>query len=191
MSFPILQWDWSPQYYFITKNLAFLFPYGTNIFNYASLVGIFTAMTAISLSPLLQKLFSRPLLLWLGELSLPIYLIHGPILRSVFCWVAYAFEPPKFDHHLDAYGNMVSQMLPYGYPSPARIAIALPVFFATTLTLAQLWAWKVDPFCTLLIKKIESLCLEKKELLTNGFGRAETVEISEPIPQYQDVNEIV
>jgi hypothetical protein len=191
MSFPTFNWEWSPQYNFIIVNLAFLFPDGTNIFNYACHVGIIMAMTAISLSPLLQKIFSRPFLLWLGELSLPIYLIHGPMLRSVFCWVAYAFEPPQFEHHQDEYGNIISNMLPYGKPSPARIAIALPVFFATTLTLAQLWVWKIEPFCANSVKKFESLCLDKREVLIDLHGRSETDEALEPISRHRDVSEIV
>jgi hypothetical protein len=33
MSYPTVEWDWSPQYHFITHGLSFLFPDGTNIFN--------------------------------------------------------------------------------------------------------------------------------------------------------------
>jgi peptidoglycan/LPS O-acetylase OafA/YrhL len=163
MSYPSLEWDWSPQYRFITHGLSFLFPLKANIYNYCSHVGMFAAMTSIALSPFLQKQFSRPLLLWLGEHSLAIYLVHGPLIRSVFCWIAYSFTPIRYEEVADEEYNVSIVQVPFPPPSLGRIALGLPVFVACTILAAILWNRHVEPLCANIVKKIERVFVGDKE----------------------------
>jgi peptidoglycan/LPS O-acetylase OafA/YrhL len=120
---------------------------------------------SLALSPTFQSILRYRVLLWLGEVSLPIYLLHGPLLRSVFMWVSFIGIYPEYVDQLDESGRMIPVLQPIGDPSPGRIAIALPIWIALTVLLARLWTRTVEVWCASAVKSLEDIAVGKKELL--------------------------
>lgn len=162
LSFPSFAWHWSPWYRWMLP--LSLFPPNATIFNYSCHLGVFFILFSISLSPLLQGIFSHKLLLWVGTRSLPIYLVHGPILRSVFCWVAYAFISPQVIERVNDEGYIVLETVLLGPPTPGRLVLGLTVFVICTIGAATVWHSKVDPWCGRIVKAFEQMCAGIKQV---------------------------
>src|ERR1700759_4622497 len=95
-------------------------------------------------------------------------------------WIAFAGIYPEYKEQLDGQGQPTKVLQPIGDPSPARIAIALPIWFVLTLLLARLWTRTVEVWCANAVKSLEDLAVGKKELLLRfRVGIAES--------DYQDV----
>jgi peptidoglycan/LPS O-acetylase OafA/YrhL len=163
MSFPAIEPTWSPWYRFIIEDLSGVFPDGANLFSYNVTVGILLSLLGITISPALQGFFSTRPLLWLGNLSLPIYLVHGPLLRSVFLWMAYVGTQPVSDEVISEDGSFVTTDLPLGRPSTLRLVITLPIFLILTISCSLLWNRNVEPWCAKIAKSTEELCMASKE----------------------------
>jgi hypothetical protein len=131
-----------------------IFPNGSELFSAWSTLGSIFILFGIVLSEPLQQFLSHPIFLYLGTHSFPIYLIHGPLLRSFLNWMLYIFVAPEW--YEDSEGGVVVRT--YGrYPIPPawKFVIALPIFFFVLLWLAQLWTAKVEPQCGALTKWLE------------------------------------
>ena len=90
---------------------------------------------------------------------------HGPLLRSVFMWVAFAGIYPEYIEQTATDGQPVKVLQPIGDPSPTRIAIGLPIWFVLTIVLARLWTKTVEVWCASAVKGLEDIAVGKKELL--------------------------
>jgi len=165
LSFPSASWQWYPHFKFIWNDLLFVFPPGASIYSDTLNFAIILIMVALALSPTFQWLLRNRLLLWLGEVSLPIYLLHGPLLRSAFMWIAFAGIYPEYKEQMGADGQPTKVLQSIGDPSPTRIAIALPIWFVLTMLLALLWAKTVEVWCARAVKSLEDIAVGKKELL--------------------------
>ena len=164
LSFPSTHWQWYPHFQLIWQDLLFIFP-GANIFLDTLNFAIILMMLSLALSPTFQSILRHRVLLWLGDVSLPIYLLHGPLLRSVFMWIAFIGIYPKYADELDATGQPIPVLQPIGNPSPGRIVIALLIWLALTLLLARLWAQTVEVWCGSMVKSLEDIAVGKKEML--------------------------
>jgi hypothetical protein len=134
----------------------YAFPIKAAIYKTWHTIGAFLLVSSIILSPLLQTLFSHPILVWLGQISFPIYLIHGPLIRSLLKWIFY-LTTTQIDVR-NSKGNIVRQT-----PKPTwwQFLYAIPIFTFVLLYLAQLWYNKVEPCCAMVTKEIEDLVLSK------------------------------
>jgi peptidoglycan/LPS O-acetylase OafA/YrhL len=180
LSFPSREPQWSPWFNFLTIDLIGIFPTGVavfNLFRQSIYIGISMILMAILLSSTFQKILCFRPLLWLGELSLPIYLVHGPLLRSVFCWMVYSFTTyPEYIEEINEDGNIVQSIVLLAQPSPTRLAIALPCYLLITLYTASLWNRIVEPRCVNFARNLEQVCMRQKELLISSKDSNEKLE---------------
>jgi len=84
----------------------FLFPFsnpsapdGLNLLRFYGMAGASLVVLAVVMSAPLRQLFSLPPLVWLGSLSFSLYLLHGPLLRSVLAWIVYGM-PTLWDQDI-------------------------------------------------------------------------------------------
>ncbi|QDS72147.1 hypothetical protein FKW77_004299 [Venturia effusa] len=155
-----------------------IFPKGSEIWSAWASAGSILLLTGIVLSEPLQKFLSHPAFLYLGAHSFPIYLIHGPLLRSTLNWMLYMFIPPEWSHEKQG-DNMSILKARYPIPPAIRFVIAFPIFFALLLWLAQLWTAKIEPQCGRLTKWLEdTVCGSSPEIPTYQMTLKEFAERS-------------
>lgn len=135
------QATWSSQ---LTSLAQFIFPKGANISRFYAGLGAQMVCFGVILSPFMRRSLSHPALLWLGSVSFPLYLIHGPLMRSVLVHLLYLPMSLRFQPSRRADGTLD----PESYiptPSSSRLVVVLVVFFAFLLYVVQQWATHVEP----------------------------------------------
>lgn len=121
-----------------------IFPKGANVSRYFASVGAQMVCLGAMLSPTIRRLLSNRVLLWLGSISFPLYLIHGPLMRSVLVYLLYWPMSLGFRPALLADGTTN----PESYiPTPKifRLGVILSLFFAFLLFVVRLWSIHVEP----------------------------------------------
>jgi peptidoglycan/LPS O-acetylase OafA/YrhL len=100
---------------------------------------------AILLSPSMRNVLSNRYLLWLGSMSYPLYLLHGPLLRSVMTYMLFLPASLTFKPDLLEDGTPDPESL---IPAPGCLTLflLLPIFFVFLLAVVRLWAVKVEPY---------------------------------------------
>lgn len=131
-----------------------IFPRGSEIWSAWASTGSLFLLAGIVLSEPLQQFLSHPAFLYLGTHSFPIYLIHGPLLRSFLNWMLYLFVAPVWYEEKE--GDKITRVWArYHLPPAWKFVIALPIYFVVLLWLAQLWTAKLEPQCGRLTKWLE------------------------------------
>jgi hypothetical protein len=148
-------------------------------------IGMFLLMLAFLVSTAFQAVFVNPVFLWLGKHSFPIYLLHGPLLRSFYNWLLFAFVYPYYQVDKNSAGVVIKQTLaPMPHPPKWKFVVTLPIFFAVLLYLSKCWMDRVDPWCAKLARGIEDIVTGKRSLFLSF------VETSEPcLPTVQTDDE--
>ncbi|KIW04294.1 uncharacterized protein PV09_04590 [Verruconis gallopava] len=131
------------------------FPENSDIHAYYNQIGVTFVIMAITFSQSLQRFFNLRLFQWLGARSFPIYLVHGPVLRSFLNWVLFAGEKVQWVEEVDKEGKVLGLVPMFGIPPGAKFLWALPLFLVATLVLADLWYRHVEPPCAQATKWIE------------------------------------
>lgn len=129
--------------------------------NFWPTIGVQLVTVSIILSSSLQHALSHPIFTWLGNISFPIYLIHGPLLRSVLNWMLFAFSTPNKIKETNNNGEVTKEYLRLTKPTPWHLAYALPIFFVLLLALAHLWTLKIEPWCAWATKTLEERMVGK------------------------------
>ena len=135
---------------------SILVPKGSNPQRRTS--AFFIMCTAISLfiAPVLQKLLSHRLLIWLGHHSFAVYLTHGTILRTVGMWIVYGISGEPWE---DAGKNEDGSPREQVYIQPkGRVHKMVAILVFTVLTYIAAWAWMkwVDSACARATQWLES-----------------------------------
>jgi peptidoglycan/LPS O-acetylase OafA/YrhL len=147
ISVPNVHMEWSPFFKFITAPGALFgsifYPDGGTVYHLTNYMGLFLVFAGIVLSQSLQRFFAFQAFVRLGQLSLPIYLLHGPILRTLGATLLYYGTTP-------------------GMPvSVFREFFAMGVFAATTLFMAKRWEERVEPWCAKITMILDDLVTGK------------------------------
>ncbi|GAB1319981.1 Acyltransferase 3 [Madurella fahalii] len=126
---------------------SFLVPKGAGVHRRTSAFFIMCTAISISISPLLQKLLSHRLLIWLGHHSFAVYLVHGTILRTVGIWIVYGITgEPWTPAGVNEDGSKQEQE--WLHPkSWSHKFVGVLVFVGLTYTAAWAWMKWVDTAC--------------------------------------------
>ncbi|KAI0017086.1 acyltransferase family-domain-containing protein [Xylariomycetidae sp. FL0641] len=152
---------WSQQQYQV---LVRILPRDADLPRFASGIGLQLITLGLHFSLGLRELLSSRYLLWLGKQSFAVYLLHGPLLRSVLCWMVYGLHvPPDIQ---DQEGGMVRGKLIF--PGGRRLLLCLPFWIPLNYGAAMLWTGYVDPWCNQLTEKLVSY-------VTAGDGEKDVV----------------
>ena len=149
----------SPEWASWSQNLSqigrFIFP--NDIWRYWTSIGAQLVTLAVLMSPRMQDMLSCPALVWLGSVSLPLYLIHGPLVRSLLAWMLFGWQKPVLYHSQDEYGNLTNAWEQRLFPAGWVFCIVLPVFWFILLWASHLWTTWVDPWCAYITKRMENI----------------------------------
>jgi peptidoglycan/LPS O-acetylase OafA/YrhL len=166
MSFPNEYYDWALWSHKLHELGSFVFPSGVEFGRAWPGVGAQILCYSVCFSASLRQAMSQKFLLWLGGASYSLYLLHGPLMRSVLAWLI--FGPmmmagewvSKGKENYTAEGSS-------GYielPSWPVFVLALPVFWAFLLLIVHLWSLKVEPKFAVATKWFEELALGKRRM---------------------------
>ncbi|XDG05073.1 hypothetical protein ABKA04_004688 [Annulohypoxylon sp. FPYF3050] len=149
-SFPEGHPEWATWSNYQFKVLRQILPKDPDFPRFASGIGLELITLGLHFSPALRDILSSKVLLWFGKQSFAVYLLHGPLLRSVLCWMVYGIRvPPPItnDKGETIHGTLM-------FPSGWRLMISLPFWIPLNYGAAMLWTGYVDPWCATLTEKI-------------------------------------
>ncbi|KAI9771605.1 MAG: hypothetical protein M1840_001820 [Geoglossum simile] len=132
-----------------------IIPSGADFWRFSTSLGAQLIILALIFSPLLQKPLSHPFVTWLGRISLPVYLLHGPLMRTVLVWMVFGVSVPPMDEDTDEEGLTFEYQPHIGLPGLPRIVLSIPAFLAILLFSAYLWTVYVDRWCDNIMKWID------------------------------------
>ena len=151
----------NPEWTSWSENLAgighWIFPRGSEYWRYWPTIGAQLVTIAVLLSPLFQKFLSQPPLIWLGSLSFPLYLIHGPLIRSLLSWMLFGWGRPIFYYTKKPDGSVDQTWERIPFPDNWVFALVLPIFFVILLSVAHLWNTVIDPWCAWATRRLEEI----------------------------------
>lgn len=174
-SYPSKHAEWRPWSFRVLRLGEAIFPRGAELPRFWPTVGAQIVTVGVVFSSWMQALLSYPTLLWLGSISFPVYLLHGPLLRSVLVWMLFAFTTPTLYEVRTEDGTVVRTFEELPNPPMWRFAVALPAFFAVLLYAAHWWTEKIEPWCAWAAKKMEdTMCGSETEKSLPIFDSSNT-----------------
>ena len=120
-------------------------------------VGAQLLIVTIICSPHLRRALSHRWLQWLGKISFPLYLLHGPFIRTVLAWLLFAKQSLT---QLQEDGMIY---LRYPIPGYGTFLVAMPIFTVILFSSTHVWATKLEPQFGVITKKAEELMFGKKD----------------------------
>ncbi|PGH04866.1 hypothetical protein AJ79_06951 [Helicocarpus griseus UAMH5409] len=132
-----------------------IFPEGASLGRFWPGLGAQLLCLAIVRCRPMRQALSQPCLLWLGGLSYPIYLLHGTVIRTCLTWLTFGpsvLTRATFDES-NNFWTIETPLIPQ--PNKIILVIALPVFFAVLLAVANYWARSVEPVFERLTNEFE------------------------------------
>jgi len=142
--------------------LMVVLPPDADIPRFSSGIGLEFISLGIVFSQTAQKFLSSRFLLFLGEHSFAVYLLHGTLLRIVLCWLLFGTLIPL--DVVNEYGQIVpgAPLSMIGFPSQL---IAIAAWFVLLYGIATRWTAWVDPMCARWAFKLEKLMFEEKSVV--------------------------
>ncbi|EHY59611.1 hypothetical protein HRR83_001117 [Exophiala dermatitidis] len=126
---------------------------------YGSVGGILLVV-GIIISPHARWLLSRRPLQWLGKVSFAIYLLHGPLMRTVFAWVLHAGHQKQRIPQYDPQGTEY-YVERYPVPGSLQCALATVALAICVAAASHVWNLKVEPVFAKITTRLEGLVTGK------------------------------
>jgi len=172
ISFPVHKPEWQPWSNALFELGKCIFPKNARIEDSWYFIGVVLVTLGVILSAKLQQILSHPILLSLGAHSFPIYLIHGPLLRSFLNWILFVYTSPIIRQEKDKDGKIVKEDPRYPRPSATKFFLLLPLFYALLFASAYLWQQKIEPRCAFVTKWLEDTMCGVNEEATEKDERS-------------------
>ncbi|CAK7211352.1 hypothetical protein SCUCBS95973_001083 [Sporothrix curviconia] len=123
--------------------LTTFLPNGSDYARFASGFGVQLMAIGLHFSPKMRDVLANRAFLWLGKNSFAVYLLHGPLMRSVLAWLVFGFK--TLPDTLDEEGKPVHHNTPF--PGMMHLYVVLCFFIPFNYFVAHLWTSYVDPKC--------------------------------------------
>jgi peptidoglycan/LPS O-acetylase OafA/YrhL len=151
MSYPDRDFSWMTWSNQLANLGQIVFPQNSDIIGFWPSVGAQIFCFSVFFSPPMRRALSHPFLLYLGTISFPLYLIHGPLMRSVLAWMAYG--PGWLNWKPDPGMETQPQNIPA--VGPWALVVILPIFWAFLFTVVHYWTQRVEPLMAQATKRFE------------------------------------
>ncbi|KAK8139022.1 hypothetical protein PG984_002402 [Apiospora sp. TS-2023a] len=155
-SYPEGHPEWATWSRYMHNVLVAIVPEKADYPRYGSGIGLELITLGIHFSPFIKDVLSGKYLLWLGKQSFAVYLLHGPLLRWVLCWMVYGTRLPADVQNEN--GDWVPGQLKF--PGAHKLLIWLPLWVPLNYFVANLWTSYVDPWCARVTEQIISYVKE-------------------------------
>lgn len=149
-SYPEGHPEWQSWSAWLFRALVRILPKDPDFPRFGSGIGLEFITLGIHFSPFLKDILSSKYLLWLGKQSFAVYLLHGPLLRWLLCWMVYGPHLPA--DVINDNGEMMPGQL--HFPGMWTLLLWLPVWLPLNYAVANLWTTYVDPWCAQLTEQI-------------------------------------
>ncbi|KAL9617107.1 MAG: hypothetical protein Q9160_008097 [Pyrenula sp. 1 TL-2023] len=146
MSYPNEYTTWAPWSRLLLNIGYTIFPDSTDFGRAWPGLGAQFLCMSVMISPPLRRIFSNRWCVWVGSMSYSLYLLHGPLMRSVLAWMTFgpiALREGLPDPTQNEDGSWEWPILPL--PKPLAFLLILPVFWAFLMYVVWLWNTRVDP----------------------------------------------
>ncbi|OAA66607.1 Acyltransferase 3 [Niveomyces insectorum RCEF 264] len=129
-----------------------ILPVNADSTRFASGFGVQLIALGLHFSPGMRDVLANRAFLWLGKQSFAVYLLHGPLLRSVLAWLVYGFKtlPPT----TDAEGKQTPHYTPF--PGFLHLYVVLVMWIPLNYAAAVAWTTYVDPWAANVTEKLAS-----------------------------------
>jgi len=96
-----------------------------------------------------QKILCWKVFVFLGKISLPMYLLHSALLRSVLTWIVYLPSVLNSEEEGHRYKQKIGgeEEIFYKRGGWQQFLYGVPIFYAILIFLAHAWTRWVDPAC--------------------------------------------
>lgn len=138
--------------------LSAILPRDSNIPRFASGFGMQLVAIGLHFSPKMRDVLSNRAFLWLGKQSFAVYLLHGPLLRTVLAWLVFGFQ--TLPDTQDDEGNPVHHNTPL--PSWMHLYVVIVMWIPLNYAAAVVWTTYVDPYCSRLTEKFVRYVLREE-----------------------------
>ncbi len=119
-------------------------PAGSDVARFATGLGLQLIAIGLHFSPRMRDILANRAFLWLGKQSFAVYLLHGPLLRSVLAWMVYGFKT-----HADTIDKDGIPVPHYThFPGFLHLYVVLVLWIPLNYAAAVAWTTYVDPFCS-------------------------------------------
>ncbi|KAL1954953.1 hypothetical protein VTO42DRAFT_411 [Malbranchea cinnamomea] len=156
-SFPDENHDWAGWSRSMKSFMIQIIPVNADISRYWVSVGTCITMLGILFSPDARRFLTLPFLNFLGRCSLPVYLIHNTLVRSLLVWMLYGTAAAKTPA-VDAQGKMIVLQR----PSIGVFLVVIPFFYVILYAAAYLWTLYIDPICARSVEKMKDLMFKNE-----------------------------
>lgn len=139
---------------FLINTGEYIFPGGAEYARFWPAVGSQMIVLGLFFTPWLKSLLQFGPLVWMGKVSFAIYLIHGPLMRTLLAHLVFGWSERAPLTEDTATGKMVPSAATPEYNNWVT-ALSIAIFYIVLYRAASLWVKYVDPACGRVAKRIE------------------------------------
>lgn len=158
-SFPEGHPEWMPWSQAQKNFMTPILPRRPDYPRFATGIGLEFITLGLHFNPWLRDLLATRPLLWLGKQSFAVYLLHGPLIRTVLIWMLYGTTMPPNVKNKE--GKIVPGRL--RFPGTAKLGWSLLIWIPMNYGAAMLWTGYVDPWCARMTERLVGRIMQEPE----------------------------